>query len=244
MRYKQSIVGLLLMASACAGPRFTSEHFQFARERDNLAHKAVIQVVPDDITDNMVYYCRSGVYNNRQVVFKGVSTRTLIRAAYQTTASRMMWNVNVPDSQLIAEIIIPNPDRDALQQELIRAVESKFDIRMSREVLTIPVFELRPMEGAEISLREVDASRIRWTQTDGRIAGTGMTLGMVSQVLETVLDSRPVVPAGFGRQRYEITLVWEPGDVESLKEALEAIGLQLVDRNLPIEMMVIDSRTP
>jgi hypothetical protein len=232
---------LLLLLSACGGSRFTSEHFEFARERDNIPFKADIKIVPDDVDDNMVYYCRQGAYHGRQIVFKGVSARWLIRHAYETNFPRMVWNVEVPDHQTIAEIIVPEPDDDMLQKAFVEAVESTFEISMTKETRTIPVLELRKRAGADITLKKVDASRISWNQEDGKITGIGMTMGLLGIVLEIVMNSQPVFSSGFDAQRYEIDLVWEAGNIDSLNQALYKMGLEVVTIEKPVEMVVIDA---
>lgn len=229
----------LLLLSACGESRFTSEHFEFARERDNIPFKADIKIVPDEVDDNMVYYCRQGAYHGRQIVFKGVSARRLIRAAYQTQFARMIWNVDVPDHQTTAEIIVPEPDDDLLQKAFVDAVESTFEISMTKETRTIPVLELRKRDGADITLKKVDASRIRWNQEDGKISGIGMTMNMLVIVLETMMNTHPVFGSGFDAQRYEIDLVWEAGNIDSLNDALHVMGLEVVAIDKPVEMVVI-----
>lgn len=231
----------LFLLSACGGSRFTSEHFEFAREKDNIPFKADIQIVPDDVDDRMVYYCRNGVYNGRQVVYKGVSARSLIRAAYQTQFARMIWNVDVPDHQTIAEIIVPESDDDLLQKAFVDAVESTFNISATKEIRTLPVLELRKREGADITLEKVDASRIRWSPTNGKITGAGITMHMLSTILETVIITQPVFSSGFNAQRYEIDLVWEAGNIESLNLALYEMGLEVITIVRPVEMVVIDA---
>lgn len=232
----------LILLSACGGSRFTSEHFEFARERDNIPFKADIKIVPDEVDDNMVYYCRQGAYHGRQIVYKGVSSRWLIRAAYQTQFARMIWNVDVPDHQNIAEIIVPEPDDDLLQKAFVDAVESTFKISMTKETRTIPVLELRKRDGADITLKKVDASRIRWSPTNGKITGVGISLHMLSTILETVMVTQPVFSSGFDAQRYEIDLVWEAGNIGSLNEALHEMGLEVVTIEKPVEMVVIGIR--
>lgn len=232
----------ILLLSACGGSRFTSEHFEFARERDNIPFKAEVKIVPDEVDDNMVYYCRNGVYNGRQIVYKGVSARSLIRAASQTQFARMIWNVDVPDHQTIAEIIVPEPDDSLLQKAFLDAVESTFNISATKETRTVSVLELRKRDGADITLKKVDASRIRWNQENGKISGIGMTLNMLSTVLEIVMNSQPVFSSGFDAQRYEIDLVWEAGNIESLNQALYEMGLEVVAMERPLEIVVIGSR--
>jgi hypothetical protein len=109
-------------------PRFQSDYFAFATEEENVEFKTAIELVPDYVDENMFYYCRTGVYDGRQIVYKGVRGPGLVLDAYQTTEARTIWNSDIPDHRYIAEIIVPAADEALLFQEFINAVDQKFCI--------------------------------------------------------------------------------------------------------------------
>lgn len=43
---------------------------------------------------HLEYYCRNGVYNERQVLYKGVNGKGLVLGDYRTTDARFVWNTH------------------------------------------------------------------------------------------------------------------------------------------------------
>jgi len=230
----------LICSVACQDSRFQSDYFEFASERDAVEFKAEIKLVPEYVDDDMVYYCRTGVYDGRQIVYKGVSGKALVTGAHRTTDARVVWNKEIPENRYIAEIIVPESNEDILYQEFAKAVDKKFEIESAKETLLIEVYELNIIDGESIQFEETDASRVRWTQQDGKISGVGITAGMLSGIIERVTKKKPVFSNIDSNQRYAIDLEWEEGNVEDLNSKLHEFGLELVISERGVELLIVN----
>jgi hypothetical protein len=230
----------VLLFAACQNSEFQSEYFDFAKDSDEVEFKAEIKQVPDHVDDNMVYFCRTGEYNNRQVVYKGVLSKNLILSAYKTTGTRVIWNKEVPEHRYIAEIIVPEPDEELLYSEFQQAVDQKFGISASEELQTIEVLELHNITSKPIGFEETDDSEVKWSQEDGYISGVGINMGMLARIIERVSKEKPVFNAIEGTQRYAIDIEWEPGNIEELNSLLSESGLELVTKKREVKVLVVN----
>lgn len=231
---------ILAFFVACQDTRFESDYFEFASERDAIEFKAEIKQVPEYVDDDMVYYCRSGVYNGRQIVYKGVTGPVLVRNSHQTNDARIIWNKEIPENRYIAEIIVPEADEDLLYQEFTMAVDQKFEIESTKETHLIEVYELNLIDGQTIQFEETDASRVRWTQRDGKISGVGITPNMLSGIIERVTKKRPVFSNIDDNQRYAVDLEWEEGNMEELNSKLREFGLELISSEREVELLIVN----
>jgi hypothetical protein len=231
---------ILVFIIACQDTRFQSDYFEFASERDAVEFKAEIKQVPEYVDDNMVYFCRTGVYNGRQIVYKGVSGQALITGAHRTTDARIIWNKEVPSNRYIAEIIVPESNEDLLYQEFAKAVDQKFEIESFKETHLIEVYELNFIDGQTIQFEETDASSIRWSQRDGKISGVGITPGMLSGIIERITKQKPVFSNIESNQRYAIDLEWEEGNMDDLNSKLREFGLELDISEREVQILIVN----
>lgn len=228
------------MAPQAQSSPFQSPYFDFATDEDAVEFKAVVQRVPDTVDDNMVYYCRSGVYAGRQIVYKGLRTEDLIRAAHGVSAARAIWNVDVEDAHYIAEVIVPEQDEQLLQETLRRTIDDELGLQSRREVRLVPSYRLEVLEGRSVDLRESDGQRMAWSQRDGEITGEGLNMHMLAFVIERVTGQRPVINAAGSGPQYHLELRWIAGDMVDLKKKLNEVGLALVPDIAEVEMLVVD----
>jgi len=231
---------IIVLSVACKDTRFQSDYFDFASERDAVEYKAEIKQVPEYVDDDMVYYCRTGVYDGRQIVYKGVIGQTLVTAAHRTTDARVVWNKQISQNRYIAEIIVPKSDQELLYQEFAKAVDQKFEIKSTKEIQLIEVYELNIIDGQSIQFEQTDASRVRWSQQDGKISGVGITASMLSGIIERVTKKKPVYSNIESNQRYAINLEWEEGNLEDLNSKLRKYGLELVIVKKEVELLVVN----
>lgn len=236
-----SVIVSILIITGCQDSRFESEYFEFAKESDAIEFKSEIRQVPDHVDDDMVYFCRNGVYDKRQVVYKGVNGKALIRGAYRTTDARIRWNKDIPDNKYIAEIIVPKPDETLLYYEFQKAVNQQFGIETERKAQPVDVLELNKIDGESINIEKTDASEVRWSQEDGMISGVGINMGMLSKIIERVSNEKPVFNKIHESQRYAIDIKWEPGNINDLNSKLSQFGLELVPKQKEVEVLVVNS---
>jgi uncharacterized protein (TIGR03435 family) len=229
-----------LTSGTFPGQRFHSPYFEFAAERNPLLFKAVVQRVPDSVTDNMIYHCRRGVYSGRQIVYKGVSTTAMVQAAHGVSAARTVWNTSPKDARYIAEIIVPEKDRDFLQRTLRHAVDEELGLLTRREERLVPVYRLEVMQGRAAEFAPTSGRRIRWHQEPGRIAGVGLTMPIISSAIERMTGQRPEINSVDSEGHYRVNLTWGAGDIDDLRTKLQQVGLDLVPDVASIELLVVD----
>ena len=223
------LLGLFAVLSSCSDDTFTSEYYKFATDQDSVSFRANIQAVPAHVDDNIIYYCRSGLYFNRQITMKGISERSLILFALGARKTRAIWEIEPSDNQYIVEIIIPEPDpaRNQLHKVLKNSVLEKFSIQSENVEQETKVYLLKRLNTVDLSFREVDDSIVKWKRNDGKIDGIGLTMGQLASIIESVSKSLPVFDETGIDGRFEIDIKWEAGNMESLIAVLNQNGLTL-----------------
>lgn len=234
----------ILLASCLesGGPRFDSEYFEFAKEADSLQRKAVIKPVPKTVDDDMVYYRRRGVYQGRQVVLKGVGPRGLITHAYGMDESRTIWNVELPDTNYIAEIIVLTPNRDSLRQRLRQVVNDKLGVAPTFVERREKVLKMEEIEGQSITFLKSDGGSRKFGWDPGQVSGEDMDLGMLRTALANVpmLKDRIILQEDSSEQRYDIDLQWKKGSLTALRDTLRQYGLDLTLAEEKVEMLLVN----
>lgn len=224
-------------------PQFESEHFEFAKEADSLHRKSVIQPVPDTVGGPMIYYCRSGVYQGRQVVLKGIGPRFMISHAYGITEDRTVWNVELSDTTYIAEVIVPTRDPDSVKQGLQRAVNEELGLDPTFVERRTEVLKLEVAEGASIGFPPSDAwiPRKRLSVGAGELSGQNIKLSSLRPRLSEVpaLEDRVVVQEVTSDQQYDVDLKWKEGSLTALRDTLRHYGLRLKPAKEEVRMLLV-----
>lgn len=236
--------GILLTSCLDSGePQFESKHFEFAKEADSLQQKSVIQPVPDTVGGPMIYYCRSGVYQGRQVVLKGIGPRFMITHAYGAAEDRTLWDVELPDSNYIAEVIVPTRNPDSVKQGLRRAVNEEWGLAPTFVERRTEVLRLEVAEGKSIGFPPSDAWIPRRTVSSdaGEVSGENITLSTLRKPLSSVpaLEDRVIVQKVTSDQKYDINLQWEEGSLMALRDTLRHSGLQLKPAEEKVRMLLV-----
>ena len=248
---RESLFGLCLIATgilltSCfdsGEPQFESKHFEFAKDADSLHRKSVIQPVPDTVGGPMIYYCRSGVYRGRQVVLKSIGPRFLITHAYGVTEDRTVWNVELPDTNYTAEVIVPTRDPDSVKQGLRRAINEEWGLAPTFVERRAKVLKLEVAEGASIGFSPSDAwiPRKRLSVGAGELSGQNIKLSSLRPRLSDVpaLEDRVIVQEVTSDQQYDIDLQWKEGSLMALRDTLRHYGFRLRPADEKVRMLLV-----
>lgn len=236
------MVAALLLVGCTDEETFESEYFTFADPADSVQSKAQIQPVPTSVDDDRVYYCREGPYDGRQVVLKGLGPRDLLTHAYGVTEARATWEASLPDTNFIAEVIVPTADRDRLMRRLQQAVDDELGVDASIQSRRLPVLKLTRLDADSVRLADADDGRtVKYTMDPGTVSGNGITTDVLRHALEVAVG-RPVVDEVMLERRVQVDLQWEAGQIEDLRRQLEKRGIGLVESEESIRVLVVRDR--
>ncbi|HZQ53783.1 MAG TPA: M56 and DUF3738 domain-containing protein [Bryobacteraceae bacterium] len=183
------------------------------------------------------------------VTTANVSLKDLIRTAYDVRA----YQISGPDWLASARYDIAakapgSATRDQIHQMLRTLLAERFGLTVHREQKVFPVYELiTAKHGPKLQAVQNDGHN-SMNSRKGAIAGEKVSMAGLAESLSRSLD-RPVLDKTGFAGVFNFTLQWSPDEADgpSIYTALEEqLGLKLISRKDPIELLVIDrvNRTP
>ena len=132
-------------------------------------------------------------------------------------------------------------DAEVMRSVMRSVIAQALDVETRREIRPTDVWVLKRTPGAELALpaSEGHAGGARWDPGDLEVAN--VPLSVLARALESVLG-RPVVDETDTSGAFDVDLQWDPDDVESLRAALESLGLTLEEATRELELLVVEPR--
>ncbi len=180
--------------------------------------------------------------------FFNVTVLTCVRIAYDVKPSQMEapgW-LDAERYDITAKAAGPSSDGE-IRLMLRTLLAERFHMAVHRETRMLSAYSLTVSKtGAKLKASEPGA-RIWNDSRNGHLDAHGMSIADFTDVLADRMD-RPVADATGLSGRYEIALDWTPEDSPAASDgtgtsifaALENVGLKLVPRKAPVDMLVVD----
>ncbi len=222
----------------CSDNPMDTPYFEFASDSIVIDEKSEIITVPSYVNYGFVEISSDPVYSYRRAVAVGVTAEQLLQFSFGTKKGRMILPPSLHDKRYIAEVIVPDGSRYQLMDNLRSKVLETLSLKAEYDYRNTIVWELSTSDNVRFPVS--NKSETTWSQKDGHIAGTGMSLSLLSVVLESILENTPVLLTSDDTTEYDIILKWRPGNTEDLKKKLSAMGIEVIETSREINMLVFD----
>ena len=221
----------------CAKNPMDTPYFEFASEYKSIETKAEIVEAPDYVNHEFFEISSDPTYAFRRAVAVGVTAEQLIAFAFGTNSGRILHTTELPDTRFIAEVIVPNSSRHLLMETLRKEVIELFNIDTYHDYTETEVWELSVAETVKFPVSK--KANTTWSQKDGHIAATKISLSLLAVTLEKILGEIPVLNSIDDDKEYDVYLKWRTGDVEDLKRKLKTMGITMEKTTHEISMLVV-----
>jgi uncharacterized protein (TIGR03435 family) len=173
---------------------------------------------------------------NGKTVGIGVSSTTLVQAAYDASLGRLIFSVPQPKGKFDFMSNLPNHQAEAFQQE----IKKQFGLIGNRTLIATNVFVLelrnRNVPGLNPTTDPTDQSSSRSNDT---IQCVYVPISKLVEFLENALQI-PVIDRTGLTGHFDIFLKWD-GTPDGLKKAvLKQLGLELMPGREPVEYLVVE----
>lgn len=164
----------------------------------------------------------------------------LIVAAYQTTPSRIINNLPESSKKYKVSIIVPPGREEALFPLFQQALATTFGINVRREMRETDVLVLSKAQGGTIKLQPSQSAAEMTSMMRGTIRAKKQQINKLAELLENFLG-RPVIDRTELTGEYDWELPYSRVDKTVLLNAMrEKLGLELIEKKQPIEMLIIE----
>lgn len=228
------------MTSCSLGP-ICSPHFDFAKNKDNVQQKLFIEKVPEHGADGWLYFCRKGPYMDMQMVLKNMDALSLYRQAYGVGGKEVVLVTSLREGNYIAEIIIPEKDRDKVYEALQTKVDSVFATDSEFREVEEEVWVFTLDDPSKLK-RNPNAKRRFFNADDGEIQLKGLSVSHLSLALTNALPNKLIVTDDTTSTWFDLELKWEKGNVEDLQSKLSENGFQLQPQVRAIKKLFVRAR--
>lgn len=172
---------------------------------------------------------------------EGVPFKRVLSRAYGVPENRILGPQWMADERYALTAIVADPKdfQPLLQQELT----TLFHMLTHRETRVIPVYVLKPLEGAA-KLTAPGAGRTAETSSDSRgfnsVKLPHATLAEFAEMLGDTVG-RPVIDETHMEGAFDLTLSWKASSISALQAAVKnQLGLDLADEQRAVDVLVID----
>ncbi len=178
------------------------------------------------------------------VMYRGQPLAVIIAGLSGTRPSRVVGD-ELPGDRLDARVSIPNGSDGEASKTLLHAIESVFDLTLTREtrdmdvlVLTLPA---RPSKGLTPTA-STGGTSMSWG--GGMISAVNYDLNGLSGTLEEYVK-RPVVDESGVKDRFDIELdIADESPEAAITAAREQLGVVLTPARRPVEVVVARRHVP
>lgn len=195
---------------------------------------------------------RGSHYEGRRILAMNLSPKTLFEVAHQFPAgirtilevadpSKFAWNnQNIVCFDLIVPEKLADKRFDIMKQQL----EIYFGYQSFVEERIKPVKVLQRINGAKVNLTETKkGTEPTSSYSGGGLSMRGASIEVVRDFLESQLN-KPVVNETELTNLYDLELPWYNENPKQIHEELKKIGLQLIEAERKISVLVIKDKHP
>ncbi|HKK75943.1 MAG TPA: redoxin domain-containing protein [Saprospiraceae bacterium] len=187
-----------------------------------------------------------GPFADRRISMHNFTIDGLYRTAYETSAYRMVYEVDEAlfdydeeKNKYCLDLIVAPGQNDQLHTILREKIHEQFDIQARLEKRKEEVVVLYRPDTLESNLQEADKAMPVRAGGD-HFASEGATLGEFADYLESFgIVGKPVVDETDDEQRYAFDFFFEPENPDTFHKAIREMGLKLKKAEREIEVLVI-----
>jgi uncharacterized protein (TIGR03435 family) len=177
-----------------------------------------------------------------KIMGTGASAQSVVEAAYGLLGStRIVFLTELPKGRFDFIATLPSGNEEALQQE----VKRKFGVIAKQETRETDVLLLEVNYSGASGLKPGTARRVSVDEDKDRLSCVGCTLDSLAANLEQILNVPVFNQTGLAGH-FDFDLKWDATDwqhrnPDALKQSLlDQLGLELVQTNMPVEMLVVE----
>jgi len=191
-----------------------------------------------------------GPYHGRRIIATNLSASSLYEIAYQfptavrtivevTDKSKFDWN---RQNAICFDLIVP----EDLADNRFRIMKQQLDIYFGYESIVEervrPVKILKQIEGKKVEIKESQKGTEPFASYSGRgLSMKGSPIETVTSFLESQIK-KPVLNETNLNRLYDLDLPWYNENPEQIHEELKKIGLEIIDGERKIEVLVIKDK--
>jgi thiol-disulfide isomerase/thioredoxin len=191
-----------------------------------------------------------GPYNGRRIIATNLSARSLYEIAYQfptgirtvvevTDKSKFEWN---RQNAICFDLIVPEDLAENRFSIMKQHLDIYFGYASLIEERVRPVKILKQIEGMKIEIKESQKGIELFASYGGRgLSMKGSPMETIASFLESQLN-KPVVNETNLTKLYDLELPWYNENPEQIHEELKKIGLEIIDAERKIEVLVIKDK--
>ena len=189
----------------------------------------------------------SGAFDKRRITIYNLSSAMILREAYNISVSKRVIYENKEDSILsndtkyCIDLIVSEKDKANMYSIFRSEVSNHLPIKGELKKRNIPCYVLRPIQEGNSLIQETLNSENKHSFNALEFEGKGIPIEPFISYLENILNY-PVYNATGLLKRYDIDFLRNNiNPLQSTKESLAKLGLELIKDTKEMEVLVISS---
>lgn len=217
---------------------------------ENLIYQITITPYQEGIPSMSSSTGGTGIYSNRRIIATNLSPRPLYEVAYQFPVgtktiievedmAKFKWE---KQNLICFELIVPEEMGDQRFEIMQNYLRLLFNYEAAVEQRIRPVKVLKPINGAKVKISPSEKT----SESTNRHGGSG--LSMKNSKIETLAIfleeqlNKPIIDETGLTGNYDLEMPWYNEDPEQIHSELKKIGLELIDDERKIDVLVISDK--
>ncbi len=183
------------------------------------------------------FHIKDSPFASRRFEADGIRPLSLLSAAFDAPAGRLVDEAGLPLSGYRVDVIVPEGKEYLLRPTLQQLALTSLGIIVEREMRTIDVKVLKRIEGAA-PLEPSSAEKPFYTFRGPKLTAIRQPIRKLVEYVGNGSKSPVIDETGLAGE-YDFSMEWVLGDKVSFNEALNKLGFELTSDRRAVEVLVI-----
>jgi len=201
--------------------------------------KAEMSPTKPDFTKGYMRNCHEGEYKDRRFTAEGAKGKILLIGAFKITGDKLMDKVGLSEDLYSVDVIVPRGMEHMLSGLVRNTIMSGLGVTAMWETIETEVGILRVLDEKALKSLSSKNDMSSWSTDDTKVKCTNATLQELSRYLAYSSVGMPVVDEAGIEGKYDFDFSWEKGNLQSLNNVLNKLGLQFSTEVRSIKLVAV-----
>jgi uncharacterized protein (TIGR03435 family) len=201
--------------------------------------KAEMSPSKPDLKRSYMRNCHEGEYKDRRFTAEGVVGKTLLIGAFKITGDKLIDKVGLTGKKYSVDVIVPRGMEHMLPGLVKNTVTAGLGVSAKWETIETQVGVLKRLNNRPLKLTKSEAPRTTFSYDESNIKCSNTTLQGFARLLSSTSIGMPVIDETKTEGEYDFDIEWDAGNIESLNDVLNQLGLETNIEVRPMKLVVV-----
>lgn len=213
------------------------------RKNANTLFKAVLRKAENATGRFQFGYPRRRVgvsYHRRRITARGVWPIVLFSYAFDYSNNRIVDNYGLPEEAYYLDIILPVPNEKKIREVAQNMLINGFQVSTTIREKNMDAYVLRKIPSRKVQFQRSIVDKPSYQMQGPIVRAKKQPIDRLVKYIDNFIPDKPVIDGTGLKGLYDYSLEWTYGNTKSLNQALNKLGLELVEKKTNVKILVIN----